>query len=225
MLCYGLSFSGFAIKFSLVGSPSKNGTFDFVGLCSDQQLFCFTCLERASFPHYNNTKIFKFGWKLFMLWVISYGLSFSRYAINLLSCLETRGNRANTEGDRPLEITHKIKSSQPNFMILMLIYMYWEENALSSKVKKITVDQSKVLKNWLYRLFRYFWATRYFVRPKWIYMFAIYIFTMTVQYPFSMFSMCLICYFRINYFAFEMYTKLMIYKCICYCTLDCKMTL
>ena len=26
--------------------------------------------------------------------------------------------------------------------------------------KKITVDQSKVLKNWLYRLFRLYWATR-----------------------------------------------------------------
>ena len=28
-------------------------------------------------------------------------------------------------------------------------------------MKKITVDQSKVVKNRLYRLFRYFWATRY----------------------------------------------------------------
>ena len=36
-----------------------------------------------------------------------------------------------------------------------------EIDALSSKVKKITVDQSKVLKNRQYRLFRYFWATRY----------------------------------------------------------------
>ena len=27
--------------------------------------------------------------------------------------------------------------------------------------KEITVDQSKVLKNWLYRLFCFFWATRY----------------------------------------------------------------
>ena len=43
------------------------------------------------------------------------------------------GNRANPEGDSPLEITHKIKSSQPNLMILVLIY--WKENALSSKVK------------------------------------------------------------------------------------------
>ena len=30
---------------------------------------------RPSFPHYNNTKIIKFGWELFILWVISYGLS------------------------------------------------------------------------------------------------------------------------------------------------------
>ena len=62
----------------------------FLGLCSDQQLSFFTCLDRASFPHYNNTKIIKFGWKLFILWVISYGLSFSGWAINLSSCLETQ---------------------------------------------------------------------------------------------------------------------------------------
>ena len=38
----------------------------------------FNLLDRASFPHYkyNNTKIIKFGWELFILWVISYGLSF-----------------------------------------------------------------------------------------------------------------------------------------------------
>ena len=39
-------------------------------------------MDRTSFPHYNNTKIIKFGWKLFILWVISYGLSFSGFAIN-----------------------------------------------------------------------------------------------------------------------------------------------
>ena len=39
----------------------------------------FTLLDRASFPH-NNTKIIKFGWELFILWVISYGLSFSGFA-------------------------------------------------------------------------------------------------------------------------------------------------
>ena len=97
----GLSFSGFAIKFSLVDGPPKNGIVDFLGLCSDQQLSFFTCLYRASFPHYNNTKILKFGWKLFILWVISYGLSFSGCAINLSSCLETQGNRANPEDDSP----------------------------------------------------------------------------------------------------------------------------
>ena len=64
-------------------APPKNGTVDtvdFSGLSSDQQLFFFTLLDRASFPHYNNTKIIKFGWELFILWVISYGLSFSGFA-------------------------------------------------------------------------------------------------------------------------------------------------
>ena len=55
-------------------------TVDFSGLCSNQQLSFFTLMHRASFPHYNNTKIIKFGWELFILWVISYGLSFSRFA-------------------------------------------------------------------------------------------------------------------------------------------------
>ena len=49
---------------SYTGWPTKNGTVntvDFSGLCSDQQLSFFTLLDRASFPHYNNTKIIKFG--------------------------------------------------------------------------------------------------------------------------------------------------------------------
>ena len=39
----------------------KPGTLDFLGLCSNQQLFFFNLLDRTSFPHYNNTKIIKFG--------------------------------------------------------------------------------------------------------------------------------------------------------------------
>ena len=63
---------------TIPGGP-KNGTVDFPGLCSDQQLFFFTLLDRASFPHHNYTKIIKFGWELFILWVISYELSFSGF--------------------------------------------------------------------------------------------------------------------------------------------------
>ena len=33
----------------------------FLGLCSNQQLSFFTLVDRASFPHYNSTKIIKFG--------------------------------------------------------------------------------------------------------------------------------------------------------------------
>ena len=43
------------------GGPKKNGTVNFLELCSDQQLSFFTLLDRASFPHYSNTKIIKFG--------------------------------------------------------------------------------------------------------------------------------------------------------------------
>ena len=48
----------------------KKGTVDtvnFSGICSNQQLPFFTLLDRASFPHYNNTKIIKFGSELFIL--------------------------------------------------------------------------------------------------------------------------------------------------------------
>ena len=63
------------------GWPKQNtGIVDFSELCSDQQLSLFTLLDRASFPYYNNTKIIKFGWELCILWVISYGLSFSGFA-------------------------------------------------------------------------------------------------------------------------------------------------
>ena len=62
----------------------------------------FTLLNRASFPHYNNTKIIKFGWELFISWVISDGLSFSGFA----RFPEFRGTindklMANPENDSP----------------------------------------------------------------------------------------------------------------------------
>ena len=87
------------------GWPRKNGTVDtvdFSELCSDQQLLFFTLLDRASFPHYNNTKIIKFGRELFILWAISYGLSFSGFA----RFPEFRGTindilMANPENDSP----------------------------------------------------------------------------------------------------------------------------
>ena len=64
--------------------------------------FVFTLLDRAFFFHYNNIKIIKFGWELFFLWVISYGLSFSGFA----RFPEFRGtindkSMANPENDSP----------------------------------------------------------------------------------------------------------------------------
>ena len=93
------SFGEVIKVYSYTGCPppkkkkkKKPGSVD--GLCSDQQLSLYTLLDRASFPHYNNSKIIKFGWELLMLWVIYYGL---------------------------MKITHEMKSSQSNFMILVLI--------------------------------------------------------------------------------------------------------
>ena len=59
-------------------------------------------MDKASLPHYNNTKIIKFGWELFILWVISYELSFLGFAIDLsLIVPRNSGNRANPENDSP----------------------------------------------------------------------------------------------------------------------------
>ena len=43
------------VPYAYTGWPKKNGTVDFLGLCSDQQLSLFTLMDRTSFPHYNNT--------------------------------------------------------------------------------------------------------------------------------------------------------------------------
>ena len=54
-----------------------------------------------------------------------------------------------------------MKSSQPKFDDLGVIIM----RKRCSIQQGITVDQSKVLKNLLYRLFRFLWATRYIFLP------------------------------------------------------------
>ena len=73
---------GIELRFEIYRVALKEWNSRFLGFCSEQRLSFFTLLDRTSFPHYNNTKIIKFGWKLFILWVISYGLSFSGFAIN-----------------------------------------------------------------------------------------------------------------------------------------------
>ena len=50
---------------------------------------------------------------------------------------------ANPENDSPYEITHKIKSSPPHLMILVLLY--WGKDALATQAEKgITVDLGKL---------------------------------------------------------------------------------
>ena len=68
-----LKFAAYGLLYSLLlpsptvvvycsfGWPKKNGTVDFLGRCPDQQLSFFTLLDRTSSPHYNDTKIIKFG--------------------------------------------------------------------------------------------------------------------------------------------------------------------
>ena len=76
---------------------------------SDQHFFFFfTLLDRASFPPCNNTKIIKFGWKLFILWVISYGLSFWGFA----QFLEFRG-KINDSFSSTCANTYMYTSIQP----------------------------------------------------------------------------------------------------------------
>ena len=67
LLIYKISFLHLLLLRAYIpGGPKKTGTVDFLGLCSDQQLSFFTSLDRASLPHYNNAKIIKFGWELFI---------------------------------------------------------------------------------------------------------------------------------------------------------------
>ena len=58
----------------------RNSRFFRTLLLSTVIFFHLAGQDRASFPYYNNTKIIKFGWELFISWVISYGLSFSGFA-------------------------------------------------------------------------------------------------------------------------------------------------
>ena len=51
----------------------EEGNSRFFGTLPWPTIISFTLLDSASFPHYNNTKIVKFGWELFILGVISYG--------------------------------------------------------------------------------------------------------------------------------------------------------
>ena len=50
----------------------------FSGLCSDEQLSFFTLLDRASFPHYNNTKfsnlVENFYFMSNFLWTVIFGI-------------------------------------------------------------------------------------------------------------------------------------------------------
>ena len=104
------------------GWPQKNGAVNFVGLCSYQQFSFSPCWIEHLFLIIITPRSSNLDENFFILWVISYGLSFSGFAINLsLIVPRNSGNRANPENDSPSKITHKIKSSQPNLIILVLL--------------------------------------------------------------------------------------------------------
>ena len=110
-------------QWTIPGGQKKPGTVYFFRTLLWSTVILFSpLLDKPSFPHYNNKdKIIKFGWELFVLRVISYGLSFSGFAINPFStgtgwtlCLwrfqnlvinlslivpRDSGNRANPEND------------------------------------------------------------------------------------------------------------------------------
>ena len=89
------------------------------GPCSNQVIF-FILLNRATVFHYD-TNIIKFGWELSISWVISDGLSFSEYAQFLDYQQRNYKLLEHYENDNLEKNTHKIKSSQPNLMILVLL--------------------------------------------------------------------------------------------------------
>ena len=71
-----------AFRLHIYRVAHKNGTVDTVNISGlaliNNYLFSPCWIEY--FPHYYHTKIIKFDWELFNLWVISYGLSFSGFA-------------------------------------------------------------------------------------------------------------------------------------------------
>ena len=144
--------------FSGKTSHTKNGTIDFfLGLCSDQQLSFFTLLDRTSFLHYNNTKIIKFGWKLFILWVISYRLSFLGFAIcHRASKLWKSGKSRKWQSIRNVSWNKKFSTK---FDDLDVIIMGNRCSIQQSEESNCWLEQSP--ENRLYRLFRSFWATLY----------------------------------------------------------------
>ena len=101
--------------------------------------------------------LIKFSWKVFILWAISNGLSVLRYAINLSSCLKTL-----EIGQIPRMTVHKkclIKKFSTKFDDLGVIIMGNRCSIQQGEENNYWLEQSP--ENWLYRLFRFFEATRY----------------------------------------------------------------
>ena len=103
--------------------PKKIGTVNFLGLYSDQQLSFFSLLDRAglflifSIITSRSSNLVEI---LFLLWVISYGLIFGIcHSFVILSCLGTLEIGEISKWQFYKQITHKIKSSQPNLRILV----------------------------------------------------------------------------------------------------------
>ena len=120
----------------------------FSGLCSDQQLAFFQpCWIEHLFFITITPRSSNLVENFFILWVISYGLSFSRFA----RFPETRGTinekwMANSENDSPHSKNTRVSVTRKR--------VHWGQTQFYlARVKKITVDQSKVLK---IRQFRFF---------------------------------------------------------------------
>ena len=71
--------------------PQITDQSDLLWFCSVQQVIFLPILFRECFIHYSNdTKINKYGWKLFMLWAFSCGrIFFCNLQIERFSCLKT----------------------------------------------------------------------------------------------------------------------------------------
>ena len=72
----------YKLCFSLYRVSQKKRNGRFLGLFSIQTVIILTLLDRASSLPSNYTKNIKLGWELFILWVISYVLSFLNFVNN-----------------------------------------------------------------------------------------------------------------------------------------------
>ena len=119
-------------------TPKNNGTINFLGLCSNQQLSFFTLLDRTYLLHYNQHQDHQIWLKTFYFMSNFYiDCHFCGFAINLSSCLKTLEIGQITK--ITVHIKCLIKWKVFNQIWWSGCYYGWEIDALSQQSEEITL--------------------------------------------------------------------------------------